>query len=74
MTDIFENKLSRHKERDQKQAKNLEAYDRMVKAFSHAEEQGDLQMLSMMYILDLSYERSDICLALHTVEMARGWH
>ena len=70
----LEEKLEHHKERDQTQAKNQKAYERMVKAFTHAEEKGDLQMLSMMYILDMTYERSDICLALHTVEMARGWH
>jgi hypothetical protein len=71
---MFEEKLKRHKERDQLQAKNTEAYNRMVRAFSAAEEKGDLKLLSTMYILDLGYERSDICLALHTVEMARGWH
>ena len=70
----FQEKLEHHQQRDKAQAKNLERYERMVKAFSHAEEKGDLQLLSMMYIADMSYERSDICLALHTVEMARGWH
>lgn len=70
----FEEKLEHNKERDQTQAKDTKRYEGMVKAFSHAEERGDLQMLSMMYILDMSYERTDICLALHTIEMARGWH
>ena len=70
----FKDQLARHRNRDVAQARNLEAYERMVKVFSCAEENGDLQLLSLMYVADLSYDRADICLALHTVEMARGWH
>lgn len=70
----FKEKLEHNQELDQKQAKNLDRYKTMVRAMSEVPTEGDLKTLSLMYIVDMSYERSDICLALHTVEMARGWH
>lgn len=70
----FEEKLAHHLVRDRPQAKEVEKYERMVRAFTAAEEKSDLNLLTMMYGYDMSYDRADICLALHTIEMARGWH
>jgi hypothetical protein len=70
----FEEKLKTHTQRDLPQAKDKEKYKGMVTLFSMAQDKEQLKGLSMWFIMDLSYERADICLALHTVEMARGWH
>lgn len=70
----FEQKLGRWTERDLPQAKNQQQYKGMVNLFSMAENKNQLKGFSMWFITDLRYERADICLALHTVEMAKGWH
>ena len=60
--------------RDLPVAKNADNYNRMVKAFSHADSKEQLAGLAVLYGLDMRYDRADICLALHTVEIAKGWH
>ena len=60
--------------RDLPMAKNTENYMRMVKAFSYTDSIEQLNGLAVLYGLDMSYDRADICLALHTVETAKGWH
>jgi hypothetical protein len=71
---MFEEKLKQWTERDLPQAKDQEKYKGMVAMFSMAEDKEMLKGFSMWFITDMRYERADICLALHTVEMARGWH
>lgn len=70
----FDEKLAHHKKLDHKQAKNLQDYERMVAVLSRSEDKDQLKQMSLLYILDMNYHRADICLALHTVEMAKGWH
>lgn len=66
--------LEQSMSRDLPQAKNTENYIRMVKAFSYTDSKEQLNSLAVFYVLDMSYDRADICLALHTVETAKGWH
>jgi len=66
--------LEESQARDQPQAKNPDRYDRMVKFFSNAETKEDLQQAALLYVMDMKYDRGDIALALHTVEIFRGWH
>ena len=66
--------LEDSRRRDQGQAKDAEKYQRMVKFFSHAETKTDLDQSALLFVFDQSYDRGDIALALHTVEIARGWH
>ena len=70
----FSEKLEKHIQRDQNQAKNLDKYKQMVKMMSVAENKEELGQATMLFMLDMSYDRGDICLALHTVECAKGWH
>lgn len=53
--------------------KDPDRYERMVKLLSHAESKVDLERMSLLYIFDLSFERSDIALAIHNVERAKGF-
>lgn len=70
----FEKKLKHHTQLDLPQAKDQKKYEGMVALFSMSEDKEQLKGFSMWFIMDMRYARSDICLALHTVEMARGWH
>jgi len=54
-------------------AENPEKYDRMVKFFSRAETKDDLTGASLLYVMDMSFSRADICLALKRIELERGW-
>lgn len=54
-------------------ATDPEKYGRMVQVFRTADKADDLRMLSMMYVLDMSYPREDISLALKVVEKEKGW-
>lgn len=70
----FSEKLTKQMEKDQNCAKNLDRYKQMVTFFSMAENKAELDQATMLFMLDMSYDRGDICLALHTVECAKGWH
>jgi hypothetical protein len=54
--------------------KNPEKYKLMMANFRTCETKEDLRTATVMYVLDLSYDRSDIALALHDVEIEKGWH
>ncbi len=54
-------------------AKDEDALIRMVTVCGAAENQKELNAAATMYILDMSYERSDICLAMKIIEIERGW-
>lgn len=56
------------------QAEDREKFDRMVTFFRTAGSQIALKQMTMMYTLDHSYSRSDIMLAMGTVEREKGWH
>ena len=56
------------------QAKNREKFDRMVTFFRNAKTRDDLKTCTMMFVMDMNYERSDIMLALGVVEREKGWH
>jgi hypothetical protein len=56
------------------QPKNREKFDAMCRVLSAAETKTELAQMSLMYIMDMSYERADIALALHNIEIERGWH
>ena len=55
------------------QAQDQAKYDRMVKLFSNAETKEDLERMAVLYIVDMSYPRVDIALALKAVEREKGW-
>lgn len=65
--------IQKWQERDLPVAKDPHKYEQMVKVFSSTRTPKELSQISMAFIFDLSYERADICLALHTIELARGW-
>ncbi len=54
-------------------AQDKDKYDGMVKVLSAATTKEDLDALAMLYIFDMSYIRSDICLAMDSVDSANGW-
>lgn len=56
------------------QPEQPEKYSAMMKVFNNAESHEELKKLSLMYILDLSFSRADIALALHDIEVEKGWH
>lgn len=51
-----------------------EKYERMKKFLSRASTKEELKSMTMLYILDQSYPRADIALALHDIEIEKGWH
>jgi len=53
--------------------KNEQRFGMMLKAFGNAESHQMLKDMSILYILDLSFPREDILVALGRVERARGW-
>jgi hypothetical protein len=55
------------------QAKDYGRYAQMIIIFRNAESKEELNNLSILYIMDMSFERADICLALKTVEFEKGW-
>lgn len=67
-------KDSEHLTRDEPQAKNKQQYWQMVEFMRRANTKEELGKVAVIFGLDMSYERADICLAAHTVEMERGWH
>lgn len=54
-------------------AEQPEKYDRMVKLLGNAETKDDLELAAMLYIMDMSYPRADIALAVKAVEREKGW-
>lgn len=52
---------------------NPEKYNQMVGTFRMAESKEEMEKLALAYIRDMSYARSDICLALKAVEKEKGW-
>jgi len=55
------------------QAKDPEKFDQMVKFLSNTESKEDLVRALLLYVMDLSYDRADICLAEKAVLKAKGW-
>jgi hypothetical protein len=53
---------------------NPDKFRAMMTVFAAADTKEELRKLSLMYIFDESYPRGDICLALHEIEVERGWH
>ena len=49
-------------------------FDVMVKQLRLAETHLDLKVIAAAWMMDLSVDRADICLALHDVEIEKGWH
>jgi len=49
-------------------------YDEMVRDFRRCATKENLEVHMMIYLLDRSYPRADIALALHDVEIEKGWH
>jgi hypothetical protein len=60
-------------DRHERCAQDLEKFRQMRKFFSNAETKEALNKSAMLYILDMSYPRPDISLALKAVEMEKGW-
>lgn len=48
-------------------------YEEMIKFLSDAEDVTTLHGRTIVFILNLKYERSDICLALKAIERDKGW-
>lgn len=59
--------------RHRAQAQDKTKYDRMVKLLGNAESKEELESMATLYIMDMSYPRADICLAIKAVELANGW-
>ena len=55
------------------QAEQPEKYDRMIKLLSAAETKEDMERVAVLYIMDMSYPRADIALAVKAVERDKGW-
>lgn len=53
--------------------KNAEKFSQMEKMFSHADSADALKQVSMLFVLDMSFDREDIMVALGRVERAKGW-
>lgn len=53
--------------------KDAEKFSQMEKMLSRAENVTALKQLSMMFILDMSYDREDIMVVIGRVERANGW-
>lgn len=53
--------------------KNKEGFERMLKVFDNAESKKELESLTVLYILDPSYDREDISVAHGRIERAKGW-
>jgi len=53
---------------------NQAKYDEMVRDMRRVQTKEQLKTFTLLYILDLSYPRADIALALHDVEIEKGWH
>lgn len=65
---------SHHLTRDEQQAKDKNQYYQMVEFMRRANTKEEMGKVALMFIMDMSYQRADIALAMHTVEMERGWH
>lgn len=55
------------------QAQDHEKYDRMVKLLGNAATKEDMEQAALLFIMDLSYPRADIVLAIKAVEREKGW-
>jgi len=53
--------------------KNLDKIDGMKKVLSSSRSKKELEALSIMFILDESYPREDICLVLKEIKKEKGW-
>ena len=60
-------------DRHERCAKDLDNFRQMRKFFSNAETREELSSAAMLFILDMSYDRADISLALKAVEFDKGW-
>lgn len=54
-------------------AEDFEKFEPMLRMFGRMETEDELKRCAMMFIQDLSYPRSDICLAIKTIEKEHGW-
>lgn len=55
------------------QALNQNKYDQIVKLLSKTLSRAEMEQVSMMFVLDPSFERADICLAMKDIEQKKGW-
>lgn len=55
-------------------AKSREDVIRMANVFRRSDTKKMMEDMAMLYILDLRYERGDICIAMKIVETEKGWH
>ena len=56
-----------------KLAQSPERFDRMVKIFMNCDAKPEMERISMMYIMDMSYKRPDILYAMRNVSEIKGW-
>lgn len=52
---------------------DAEKFSQMVKIFESAPTKESLASLSLIFMIDLSYDRQDLLVAMGRVEQARGW-
>ncbi len=55
-------------------AKSREDAIRMANVFRRSDTKKMMEDMAMLYILDLRYDRGDICIAMKIVETEKGWH
>lgn len=60
-------------ERLRKEASDPERYDLMIRAMRWSETVEELEKLTLLYVLDLSYPRDTIYCAQDAVRRAKGW-
>lgn len=53
--------------------KNAEKFSQMEKMLSRADSADSLKQLSMLFVLDMSFDREDIMVVIGRVERANGW-
>lgn len=53
--------------------KNAEKFSQMEKMLGRADSADSLKQLSMLFVLDMSFDREDIMVAIGRVERANGW-
>jgi hypothetical protein len=65
--------MSKHYERAVKQAQKKNLFKGMVSFLSNAETKDELEKAAVLFVLDTQYPRADICLALKTIKLEKGW-
>ena len=78
--DMMETEQNAQQQREESAKRLLESYtpvdqeklDRMIKVISNATSRKELEQLTMLYLLDMSYDRTDLMYAVSYTERLNG--